>query len=105
MVEGPLDNDAPRSAVRGGLLGDLFRLYFRPAALFAGLPVVNRAAAALWLLLALYALQAALVVASALVHAAHVDRHALLVVGLIRAAWMCAFEKFSHRNHSLGLTA
>lgn len=74
MAEGLLDNDIPHTAARGSLFGDLFRVYFRPGALFAELPVVNRAAAALWLLLALYVVQAALMLSTG-VHAYEIERN------------------------------
>lgn len=73
MAVGLSANDTPRATARGGLLGDLFRLYFRPTALFAELPVVNRAASALWLLLAFVTLQAALVLSTG-VHAYEIER-------------------------------
>jgi hypothetical protein len=55
----------PRPPERpGGLLRDLVNLYLRPGTLFAGLPVRNRSAAALLLLMALQALYAAGVVST-----------------------------------------
>jgi hypothetical protein len=73
MAEGLIDHESPRTAARGGLLGDLFRVYLRPEALFAELPAVNRAGPALWLLLALYVVQAALLLSTG-VHAYEIER-------------------------------
>lgn len=65
MAEGGTDNGVSESVTdRGGLFGDVVRLYLRPGSLFAHLPQVNRAAGALWLLLALHALQALLVLST-----------------------------------------
>src|SRR5437762_2415513 len=57
MAEDQSANGASGAAPgRGGLLGDIARLYLWPEALFAELPQVNRAAGALWLLLGLHVL-------------------------------------------------
>src|SRR5262249_48129971 len=64
MAEGLIDNESPDGAPSGSLFGDLLRLYFQPETLFAALPAVNRAGAALWLLLILYPAQAALLLST-----------------------------------------
>lgn len=73
MSDGPIENEPSEPSPGGTLLGDLVRLYVEPEALFAALPVVNRGAAALWLLLGLYALQAALLLSTG-VHDYEIDR-------------------------------
>jgi hypothetical protein len=64
MAEGVIENGSAEPSPSGGLLTDIVRVFIRPEELFADLPRVNRAAGALWLLLVLHVLLAAVVLST-----------------------------------------